>query len=218
MTPPKISYQQVFHSARWGAIGFGVGLAIVGAVTGALNRHIQDFNTGLYLATWLYALAGSLGGGMLGFAREPKGNIYLFAFAGTFGCGFGYFTTATIFSASVEEHISGYFAFTIAHLIQFAVMGVVVGALLGAVERNWKQVGKSALAGAVGFGLYYLVLEMLFGSNPISALIPGAVGDIHESIVLAMTFALWGAIGGIISGACLGIANAMRHEDRSFQA
>ena len=211
----QVSRQQI-HSARFGAIGFGIGFAVVGIGIGALGRQIRDFDTGLYFATLLFALAGGFGGAMLGFAckspSKTQGNLPILVLAGALGCGLGYFVTATFFSAYVEERIRGSFALAIAHALQLAAMGAFIGASLGGVQRNGKQVGKSALAGAIGFALYSLVLEILFALNLTSELVSGPVGALtHERIASAITLGTWGGIGGVIVGACLGIAYAQQH-------
>jgi hypothetical protein len=218
MTIPQFVNRQVWRSAEWGAIGFGVGLALAGLVSGALSRQIHDFDTGRMLGTLLYALAGALGGATLGLANKSKGHVYPLMLAGALGCGAGLFITTTIISIFVDEHISGYLAWEIALTIQFAAIGALTGASFGIVQREWKQTFWLTLAGALGFGLYYLASHLLFVIDPITRLIAGSSGEVlHDSTVLAIVWFAWGAMGGVISGACLGIANAMQGQSQRFQ-
>jgi len=214
----KSSYQQFLHSTKCGAVGFGIGFAavqILGTFTGVLHGT-YGFNKDLYLTTLLYAFAGGLGGAMLGFARVPRVSVYLFTLAGAGGCGFGFFITAIIFPILIEGNI--FWNFTIVYLLKFTIIGSLVGASLGAVEKSCKHVVTLMLAGAIGFGLYYLVGVIglgayyfaVGGNRPLGNLISSGV---HDSIM----FGLWGVIGGLIGGACLGIAHAIHRPDRGVQ-
>jgi MFS family permease len=211
MFTPEFARRRVVRSIVWGALGFGVGFALAGAVSGALSRQVHDFDTGRALGTVLYALAGAMGGATLGWANKSKGTVYPLMLAGALGCGLGTFITSTIVSVYVDEHISGYLAWDIADTIQFAAIGALTGALLGIVQGSWRQTFWLTVAGMLGFGLYYWCNRLLFATYPFSRLIPGSMGEVwHDSIAAAITWSAWGATGGVISGACLGIANAMR--------
>jgi hypothetical protein len=211
MRVPPISKQQI-RFAQFGAMGFGVGLALSGAVLGALNRQITNANTGLLLATVLYGLAGALGGAMLGWADGQRTRVLAFALAGAIGCGLGTFLTTVFVSGYVELRLTGYWPWLLVNTVRFAVAGGFTGVLLGAVQRDWRQITRLALAGAVGFGLYYLVPEALsFVVKLPTDFVPGSMGEVtHDSVVAALLLAFGGAVGGAIGGTCLGIASAKK--------
>ncbi len=195
-----------------GAIGLGIGLAGVGAIHGALSHQIRDFDTNWFVGTLLYALAGGFGAAVLGLARQPRGRLLPLTWAGALGLGLGYSVTTWIFYIYiyVEERLSAYLPLMMAHSLRFAAMGAVAGAGLGAVEKNWKQAGRLALAGALGWALYPWVRELVWATHLRTRLIPGLVGEIpHDWMRWAIEWAAGNGIGGALVGGCLGIAQAM---------
>ena len=194
--------QQFVHSAQWGAAGFGIGFATVGIITGLLGYYMKDI-TRLCLLLVLSVFASSLGSAMLGFAGKPKAAARQCALAGAAGCGCGYLVSAMV---SLILMMAGCDPFVIAPLACI-VIGGSTGMFLGATEKSRKYVVMSTLAGAIGgaffnlaglgLGCFFLVFE---GSIPLCC-------EVRDSIA----YGLWGAIGGVIIGACLGVAHAMVH-------
>jgi uncharacterized membrane protein len=91
----------------------------------------------------------------------------------------------------------------------WAAIGALTGAVLGLVQRDRRRVAWLALAGLLGFGLLWLVQYLLVFIPQIDGLVPGASSQIeHDSVVRAICGLVWGAIGGSLAGACLGLAQA----------
>lgn len=158
----------------WGAIGFGVGGAIGGAVWVAFDTPQLGF-----------PILGTIGGASLGVSLKDGKRTMLLALAGAigFGVGFltGFFIVLTIWK---PVHIEGLFL--------GAVGGTVGGASFGLVLRNWVKAGLLALAGAVGFGIaVQAVWDILRGLSP-------------QVLWGSITLAIWGIIGGAFLGAALG--------------
>ncbi|MCG8351398.1 MAG: hypothetical protein MI924_26820 [Chloroflexales bacterium] len=208
----------LWRSVWRGALGFGLGLALAGLTLGALHRSIHDFDTGLMLGTLLYAFAGALGGAALGLAQQSEDQAHRCMLAGAIGCGLGMFIVSIIISAYVDYNILGEFAWAIVNTIRLSVIGALTGASLGIAQKRWKPALWLSSAGALGFGLSYWASHLLFVVAPIIQLIPGARGEVvHDSIERAIFWCAWGAVGGIISGACLGMAHALCGARRRFQ-
>jgi len=167
--------------AVWGAIGFGVGGAIGGAVMLAFD-----------VPALVMPLFGAIGGIALGLALKEWKRAVLLALAGAIGLlcgqllafGVGYFIV-------VERGLLS----SVAPLISGTVMGAIVGALLALALKDWKGVGLLALAGAIGFSI-----AMLGYDGVIRGL------DLHLSYALRQEtqLAIWGLIGGAFLGAALG--------------
>ena len=74
-----------------------------------------------------------------------------------------------------------------------AIVGAVVGASLGAAFRDWRSIVELAVAGAVGFGVGYWLIEFMRASTPI-------LRQLGEGGSIVIT----GIIGGATLGAALG--------------
>jgi hypothetical protein len=109
MTTPHYLWRSIW----WGALGFGVGLALTGLTLGALHHYIHDFDTSLMLGTLLYAFAGALGGMALGVAQQSEDQAQRYMLAGAIGCGLGMFIMFKITSACIEYYVSGEIAWAI---------------------------------------------------------------------------------------------------------
>ena len=216
---PRFSQQQI-RSIQFGALGFGLGLSLAVAAPIAFRHQITSFSTSLAVGTALYALAGAIGGAMLGLAGGSRQPVWVLALAGGLGCGLGFLLTTYAITYFVYDRFSGGLVSTLAMTIQFGLVGASTGAWLGAAQRSWRPVAWLTVAGAVGFGLYYSTLEGLDRLRlSIDAVVPRVMGEpTHDLITLTLAFAFWGALGGIVVGACLGLAHALLYPGQSRQA
>ncbi len=61
----------------FGAIGFGIGLAIAAGIFGSVTFQIEDFQVNAAVGALLFALGGLLGGAIFGLTCPPRRNILL---------------------------------------------------------------------------------------------------------------------------------------------
>jgi hypothetical protein len=205
------SNYRVWRSARLGALGFGFGFALAWSVVAAAGRQSHDDFAFRLLGTVAFAGAGALGGVALAWGHESKHRAALLALAGALGCGLGWFVTATIVSAWIDEPgspVNGFVAWEVVDTLQFAAIGALTGALLSLAPRDRRRTARLLLAGLLGFGLFFLSHNFV---DRLSTLVPGTRGEIwRDGIVMALGPLLWGGVGGAIGGACLGIGDAWR--------
>lgn len=185
-------------SVSLGAVGFGLGQCLAWGTIGAFNPLVQDFRVGHWIGTLLAALVGAIGGATLGTAHSPPKKLGRFALAGAIGQGLGFYLMTLFFSVYIEPRISGCAAFTIAYSIQYAIIGALTGALLGDVQAERGQTGRLALAGGIGFGLGWLIFEL------VSHLVGRISIDVPNSLLLALNAGVSGVMLGAVGGAFLG--------------
>ena len=170
--------KRIARFALFGAVGFGVG-GIIGAIMWGSHGSPGTGQTFISLA-----LIGAMGGGSLGLALQGWRKAGVAALAGAIG-----FSITTFIGLVIQLAIWGlepppYFA----HLFIGIIIGTLFGATLGLALRGWRAAGLLALAGAIGFGLYFqAILDMVF------------------EVSSAKSFGIWGAIAGAVLGVALGI-------------
>ena len=165
----------------WGAIGFGVGGAIGGAIW-----------FGFELPQYGFAVMGAIGGASLGLASRSWKMAGLLALAGAIGFGIGlllgFFIVLAVWGPPVH----------VERLFRGAVGGVVGGILLGIALRNRLAVVLLALTGALGFGV---AMQAHLGWYITQQWLPPQMPYAMEGAVIS---AMWGIIGGAFLGAALG--------------
>jgi hypothetical protein len=149
-----------------GAVGFGMGGAI-----------------GTFLFPFGILLGGAVGGASLGLALRDFRRVVILAGLGALGLLMGVFAGLTL----------GAGFFNYASVPIAAIVGAVVGALLGAAFRDWRTIVALAVAGAVGFGVGYWLIQFMRASTPI-------LRQLGEGGSIVIT----GIIGGATLGAALG--------------
>ena len=167
----------------WGAVGFGIGGAIGGAITSDLNTFVS------------LAIMGIFGGALLGFVSQGwKGAIFL-ALAGGTGFVIGTFLSVIVgmgLGLTLPNPISEIYGL-VSPFVMGAIIGAVGGVALGLALKDWRGVGLIALAGAVGFGIAAQInqslLLSLLTTRILSTVVPSSI---------------WGIIGGACLGAALG--------------
>ena len=199
--------------ARWGALGFGIGFALVGSLQSMLSRAALRHSSlaPALIETVIYPLAGALSGALLGIAGGSRRRVLAFALAGSLAFGLG--ARVTNYAAMLPAAAGSPLA-SMLSLVQLALIGAVLGMLIGADQRSWRQAARLGLKGALVFGLGRVVGLVL-------ALVPWGIAQAVASYqvppanawLMAMPFLLMiftGIVAGAIGGAYLGLAVGRR--------
>jgi hypothetical protein len=186
----------VMRFVIFGAIGFGIGLAIAGFFNSgfiAITAPIPPPGRGAEPPPWWLSqmpslswfFAGACGGAGLGLALKSWKRVAALALAGAVGFGVG-----------------NLFFFALAFLFGFPLVGAGMGALggliLGLALADWRKVLLLGLVGMVGFGV---------GEAFSAALGMSVLGiDWEQPPLLLFVYVLVMGMVGIIGGASLGAA------------
>ena len=186
----------VMRFVIFGAVGFGIGLAIAGFFNSgfiAITAPMFPPGRGAEPPPWWvgsvpylsWFIAGACGGAGLGLALKSWKRVAALAVAGCVGFGVGYS-----------------FFFVLAFLFGFPLVGTGMGALgglmLGLALADWRKVVLLGLAGTVGFGVGEAIAAAL--GMPVSGI------DWEQPSFLLVLYVLVQAMVGIIGGASLGAA------------
>ncbi len=192
-----------------GAQGFAIAFAAMGLLMRVVTINVSDASMMLALGTMLYGAAGALGAAYLASTMHWRALTVLFALGGILGCGGGYLVTGLLLTARVQPEISNRTMVEAVYIAQHAVIGALLGMFLGIALWDPKKLVLLVLAGAVGFGIGYLMQASLNDllAEPLSDL----VGRFTQSDALNLIAAslLWGlgsAVGGLLGGGVLGYA------------
>jgi MFS family permease len=193
----------VIQSALFGAIGFGIGWTVL-VLSGGEFAHAGgignvlvdapfggDFST-LLLYMLVLSFVGACGGAVLWLSLRDRKDRRAVPTALLSALGFflGSFVVVGLFFLSFMQ-----VGYTLLEALSAAVMGLVVGALLGVSLRRGRGTVVLALTGLVGFGMGGLVAAALqgFPSQPSGTWLP-------------WQSAVFGVVEGIVGGALLGAA------------
>ena len=175
----------IVRFALWGAVGFGVGGAIGGAVSPSLDVPYIGF-----------PILGFFGGASLGFALRDWKRAGLLALGSAIGFGVGFIVGFFIlFSIFEPPYVKGLFL--------GAVMGGLGGACIGLVLKGRVRVVLLALAGVIGFGLIMQFVSPWRQSF-----------YVLSTLGWWPKFIIWGIVGGTFLGAALGYLE-IRKADRA---
>lgn len=125
----------------YGAVGFGIGATLAGALLGVVGLP----------------LTGAVGGAVLGLALKDWRRTVILALLGAIGL-----TVGVIAGLIVGSFLSFSSQGPIA-----ATVGAVVGASLGAAFSDWRMILALAFAGAVGFFVGNLPADFIRFSIPV---------------------------------------------------
>lgn len=192
-----------------GAQGFAVAFAALGLIGRVVSINVTDANMQLALTILLYGAAGALGSAYLASTMEWKGILLLFALGGILGCGGGYLVTWFLFIRNVEPDITYHTTIEAAYILQHVLIGAALGAFLGIATGSPRRLLFLVVAGAVGFGIGYLMQTSLNDllAEPLSDFV-GSHTD-SDSINLIAASLLWGlgsGLCGLMGGGVLGYA------------
>lgn len=192
-----------------GAQGFAVAFAAMGLLTRILTINVTDPNITLALGTILYGAAGALGAAYLASTLQWKSFTLLFALGGILGCGGGYLVTTLLLTSRVQPEIANRTIVEAAAIAQHAIIGALLGLFLGIAIWNPKKLLLLMLAGAIGFGIGYLMQASLNDllADPLAELV-GRVTQ-SDAINLIIASLLWGVgstLCGLLGGGILGYA------------
>lgn len=180
--------ENILTLALWGALGFGIG----GVMEGAVRIALSVSGDGLYPSG--YPILGAVGGASLGLALKGWKRAGLLALVGGVGFNIGYFLS-TLSMAAVRvlaEPLGELLGYSAIVGVGYALWGAVGGASLGLALKSCRGVGLLTLAGALGFGCTGLVSGMDYYWLDVSS----------NLVIMAMSL----VIPAIVMGACLGAA------------
>jgi hypothetical protein len=182
----------------FGAVGFGIGLAIAGffnsafiAITAPMfppGRGAEPPPWWISLMPYLsWFIAGACGGASLGLALRNWKRVLALGVGGLLGFGVGSFLFFVIA-----------FLFGLPPVGVAAGMGLFGGVLLGLTFGDWKRVVLMGLAGMVGFGVG--------GAIAAAVGMPPLTYDWEQPTLLLVLYVVVQAMVGLIGGASLGAA------------
>lgn len=193
-----------------GAQGFAISFAAMGLLSRVLTVNVTDTNLLLAVGTLLYAAAGALGAAYLASTMEWRAFTVLFALAGILGCGGGYLITSLTITSRVEPEFSTRTLVEAVYIGQHAMIGAAFGLFTGIALWDPKKMILLMIAGALGFGLGYLMQASLNDllAEPLSDLVARftdseALNLIAASLLWGISSAFCGVIGGGITGYAL---------------
>ncbi len=225
---------QAIRTARWGAIGFGVGFALINLSRYLLQalglNRIGDFFTVWILGFGiiLYGIAGAFGGAVLGLASENAEDLrartawkraWRCAVAGFFALAFAWFITtihipfllSSSASFSVRASVEGIFT----NLLKPLTMGALTTAFISIAQNGRAFPIGWILAGAVAFEIgdiasYYIAQPFLLAIEPfVESLLRLPPYPQNDGLIRSIGFLLV-VIQGTVSGSLLGLVFSQR--------
>ncbi len=213
--PVPVSMRWQSRVWRGGALGFGLGMGLVGLVNATLAGSPSDFDTYVEIITVLYVVTGAIGGLLIGAADKERSQGLRLALGGAIGCGLGYYATERILVTLgwhlLTSYLSGEILYLAAVAVQFGLIGLCAGFFMGASERIWQQAGRAALAGALGFAIGALLQYVVYGPLVTGMLTPTLnffTGGGMDTVAVVIGWTLASVLYGVVGGAVLGEALA----------
>lgn len=206
---PTMNRRFLTGASLAGAQGFAVAFAAMGMLSRVLTYNVADPNLTLALGTLLYGAAGALGAAYLASTMQWRSMVLLFALAGILGCGGGYLVTSYFITSRVQPDIEFRTAIEAAYIAQHVVIGALLGLFLGIAMGKPRRIVLLVLAGAIGFGVGFLMQTSLNDllAEPLGDFI-GRFTD-GETINLIAASLLWGlgsGLCGLLGGGAVGYA------------
>ena len=205
-TPPRAF---LAGASLAGAQGFAIAFAAMGMLMRVLSTNISDPNMVLAVGIFLYGAAGALGAAYLASASRWRAYTMLFALSGILGCGGGYLLTSLFLTARVNPETTIRAAVEGVAILQHVIIGALLGLFLGISIWKPRVALALVLAGAVGFGLGFLMQTSL--NDLLATPLADFVGRFTESATINLIAAslLWGvcsALCGLMGGGAIGYA------------
>jgi hypothetical protein len=192
-----------------GAQGFAIAFAAMGLLMRVVTLNVTDASMNLALGTMLYGAAGALGAAYLASTMQWRTLTVLFALGGILGCGGGYLITGLLLTSRVQPEISNRTMVEAVYISQHAIIGALLGLFLGIALWDPKKLALLVLAGALGFGIGYLMQASLNDllAEPLSDLVGRFTqSDAINLIAASLLWGLGSAVGGLLGGGVLGYA------------
>lgn len=192
-----------------GAQGFAIAFAAMGLLSRVLTLNVSDPNLSLALGTVLYGAAGALGAAYLASTMQWRAFILLFALGGILGSGGGYLLTTLLLTSRVEPESSSRTMMEAVFIAQHVVIGALLGLFLGIPIWNPKKLVLLMLAGAIGFGIGYLMQASLNDllADPLGELVARFTeSDAVNVIAASLLWGLGSALCGVLGGGAIGYA------------
>ncbi len=192
-----------------GAQGFAVAFAAMGMLMRVLSLYLTDPNLMLAVGIFLYGAAGALGAAWLAATTRWRAYTLLFILSGILGCGGGYLLTSIFLTARVNPQTTIRAALEGVTIIQYAILGALLGFFLGVAIWKPRTMLVLIFAGAVGFGLGFLMQTSLNDllAMPLSEVVGRFTASQTADIIAASL--LWGtasALCGLMGGGIIGYA------------
>lgn len=195
------------NTAMLGALGFGLGYALLIVLRTIIDPYnhtiLHNFGVTWVRETLLFMLIGALGGAFIGTGNQATRQIGRFALAGTLGSGMGGCLGTLLLFLYYHFGVNG--DFDRAPLLNLAVtwigvmlIGSLTGCALGIAQNSKKQAFRLACAGAIGFGVSFIISELIF--IPARAALFQTEFFQYWAILLTFSTLIAGAIGGAILG------------------
>jgi len=195
-----------------GAIGFGIGFAVMGAIMLTIYNIAQNtfsdvsgHRVGVEVGALRGIVVGGVGGAGLGLALRDKIRVIYFSLAGALGFGIAFALVISVDSFQISEigwaiislmgGPAGYLSLEVG-LAKGLGIGTIVGAFgglaLGLASPKYKIISCTLLgfAGVISFANVFAFGSIIFDGN---------------------FFSLWNALGGAIGGAAIGVALALHY-------
>ncbi len=229
-----------WHTARWGAVGFGIGFAFINLSRYLMQVHgwtsIGDFFSVwiVGLGTILYGTAGGLGGALLGYGsasgdgvreRTTWHNAWRTGIAGFLALALAWFATTAYIPYIVSLSPSALFQGTIPGaiaLLRAPLMGALLAAFMTLARDARSFPLRYILAGAIAFGIgnwatYNITWHLLFG---LASLVSDWFGQPNlplNDVLLHIAGLLIIISEGIVSGALFGLIFGQRRAGNPLQ-
>lgn len=192
-----------------GAQGFAIAFAAMGLLARILTINVTDANLVMALQTILYGAAGALGAAYLASTMQWKSLTLLFALAGILGCGGGYLITSLFLTPRVHPEISNRTTVEAVYIVQHAIIGALLGLFLGIAIWDPKKLALLIVAGALGFGIGFLMQMSLNDllAEPLSDFVARFTDSNALNLIAASL--LWGlgsGVCGLLGGGAIGYA------------
>lgn len=192
-----------------GAQGFAIAFAAMGLLSRILTINVSDPSMLLALGTILYGAAGALGAAYLASTMQWKSFTLLFALAGILGCGGGYLATSLFITSRVEPELSSRTTIEAYAILQHAIIGGLLGLFMGIAIWDFKKMALLVVAGALGFGIGYLMQASLNDllAEPLSDLVARFTeSDALNLIIASLLWGLGSGLCGLLGGGSVGYA------------
>ncbi len=192
-----------------GAQGFAIAFAAMGLIARVLTYNVTDPNLNLALGTILYGTAGALGAAYLAANMEWRQLVLLFTLGGILGCGGGYLLTFFFLTSRLQPDTEIRTAVEAIYIVQHAIIGAALGLFLGIAVGSPRRLLLLITAGAIGFGVGFLMQTSLNDllAEPLGEFVAG-FSDSEAVNLIAASF-LWGlgsALCGLLGGGAIGYA------------